>query len=568
MPFNDLLRKRRDTRHFTNDPLPDTVLEKALEAAHLAPSVGLSEATRFYVIKEKPVKEAIHALFESENKKILETISGETSDQYQRLKLQAILDSPVGMIVTTDYSVLNEFTIGVSGTADTLQWSSVCAIQNLWLSLTEQGYSMGWVSILDYHRLKKIIRLPAHEFPLGYFCIGKAATDYQNQPMLQQAGWKNKSAQPMVREIKTIHSEDSTIMVRDTEARIKTPDLTHLGLALTEKINQKTKPLDALGKLEKIAWQAGMVQHSLSPEIHQPHIVVFAGDHGIARTGLVNPYPQAVTRQMVQNFLSEGAAINVFCRQHSITLTIADAGVNYYWTEKDTFSERLLNLKIGYGTANYLEGPAMTPEELTRSLQAGKDLVHAIAAKGCNCIGFGEMGIGNSSSAALIMHGITGIPIEDCIGRGTGVSDEQLSQKILILKKVAETHAVHLLGENPMELLTKIGGFEIAMMTGAYLAAFAENMLIVVDGFIATAALLPAFILQKQILRNCLFAHTSDEKGHQRMLDYLNADPLLQLRMRLGEGTGAALAIPLIQSAVNFLNQMASFETASVDTVL
>lgn len=567
MALLDLLRMRRDTRHFTDDPLPDYVLEKALEAAHLAPTVGLSEATRFYIIREKTVKETIHALFASENEKIQEKISGETADKYRQLKLQAILDSPAGIIVTTDYSVLHHFTIGVSGTADTLQWSSVCAVQNLWLSLTEQGYSLGWVSILDYHQLKKILGLPAHEFPLGYFCVGKAATDYQNQPMLQQKGWKNKSAHPVVKEIRTLFGDTTTKLTPTPVSDRATHFDDRLGDALTEKINQKTKPIGSLGKLEQIAWQAGMVQHTLSPEIRQPHIVVFAGDHGIAKTGLVNPYPQAVTRQMVQNFLSEGAAINVFCQQHSIGLTIVDAGINYYWTADDSCTTHLVNRKIGYGTANYLEGPAMTSDELFRCIQSGKEIVQSIAAKGCNCIGFGEMGIGNSSSAALLMHGLTGVALEDCIGRGTGVSDEQFIRKISILQKVAQLHSIGTLSAKPLELLSAIGGFEIAMMTGAYLAAVAANMLIVVDGFIATAALLPAFEMDKQILQNCLFAHTSGEKGHQKMLDFLGVDTLLQLDMRLGEGTGAALAMPLVQSAVNFLQQMASFDKASVDSI-
>jgi len=200
------------------------------------------------------------------------------------------------------------------------------------------------------------------------------------------------------------------------------------------------------------------------------------------------------------------------------------------------------------------------------SIEKGKELVTEVSNAGSNCIGFGEMGIGNTSSAALIMHAITGIPLAACVGRGTGSNDEQLSTKIITLEKVAVMHQLHTLGNEPMQLLNAVGGVEIAMMVGAYLAAASEKMVIVVDGFIATAALLVAVQMEPTVLNNCIFAHNSNEQGHANMLQYLKAKPLLNIGLRLGEGTGAALAIPLIESAVAFLNQMASFEQAGVST--
>jgi nicotinate-nucleotide--dimethylbenzimidazole phosphoribosyltransferase len=332
---------------------------------------------------------------------------------------------------------------------------------------------------------------------------------------------------------------------------------------LQHKINFKTKPIGALGVLENIAVQVGQIQDSLLPKIVKPHIVVFAADHGIATTGLVNPYPQAVTAQMVLNFISGGAAINVFCRQNNIELKVVDCGVNYEFEDIEA-SKKFITAKINYGTKNYLEEAAMTEKEALYALEKGKEIVHTIATDGCNTIGFGEMGIGNTSSAALIMSSILQINIEECTGRGTGVNDEQLALKIDTLKKVHQFHHLHNVNNRPTELLQKIGGFEIAMITGAYLEAAKQKMVIVVDGFIATAALLIASKMDESVLANCIFAHTSGEQGHEKMLHYLKAKPLLQLQMRLGEGTGAALAIPLIQSAVNFLNEMASFETAGI----
>ena len=339
---------------------------------------------------------------------------------------------------------------------------------------------------------------------------------------------------------------------------------TSLQEALQHKINYKTKPLHALGKLERIALQAGMIQNTLTPSINRPHIIVFAADHGIAATGLVNPYPQEVTAQMVLNFLNGGAAINVFCRQHNIDLTVVDAGVNFNWNDS-IVDPSFIAAKIGYGTKNYLEEPAMSADEVTRAIAMGGEIVFARAALGCNCVGFGEMGIGNTSSASLIMSAITGMAVEECVGRGTGVSDAQFATKTSTLQMAFRKHLPAIVqSPSANTILQHFGGFEIAMMTGAYLEAAAQKMIIVVDGFIATAALLLAQLIDKQVMDYCIFAHTSNEKGHEKMLQYLHAGPLLQLDMRLGEGTGAALAIPLIQSAVLFLNEMASFDTAGV----
>ncbi|HEV2478333.1 MAG TPA: nicotinate-nucleotide--dimethylbenzimidazole phosphoribosyltransferase, partial [Puia sp.] len=214
---------------------------------------------------------------------------------------------------------------------------------------------------------------------------------------------------------------------------MKTDTETTLRQRLQQLIDNKTKPLGALGRLEEIALQAGLVQGTLTPQLNRPHIVVFAGDHGIAATGLVNPYPQAVTAQMVLNFLAGGAAINVFCRQHQLGLSVVDAGVNFDFGDRSY--EKLIPHKIGYGTRNYLEAPAMTAEELHRALEAGRSIVRELAVEGCNCIGFGEMGIGNTSSASLIMSYVTGIPVEECAGRGTGVTDEQLGKKKDVLRE-------------------------------------------------------------------------------------------------------------------------------------
>ncbi|MCF6405160.1 nicotinate-nucleotide--dimethylbenzimidazole phosphoribosyltransferase [Chitinophaga filiformis] len=330
-----------------------------------------------------------------------------------------------------------------------------------------------------------------------------------------------------------------------------------IAAALQHKIDNKTKPLGSLGQLEKIALQVGAIQQTLTPALHQPAIVVFAGDHGIAKEG-VSPFPQEVTYQMVFNFLQGGAGINVFTRQNDMQIRVVDAGVNFDFNQHPG----LIHAKVGMGTKSYLQEPAMTMIQCQEAIEKGAAIVREIHQEGCNVIGFGEMGISNTSSAAIIMSLLCNIPLEQCIGRGTGLDDEGLARKKAILSEAIARHKG--IEKTPLHVLSTFGGFEIAMMCGAMLQAAAAGMIILVDGFISTAALLVASKINEHILEYCIFTHQSNEQGHQLMLSHLKAVPLLSLGMRLGEGTGAAVAYPLIRSAVTFLNEMASFESAGV----
>ncbi len=330
-----------------------------------------------------------------------------------------------------------------------------------------------------------------------------------------------------------------------------------LKAALLEKITQKTKPLGALGLLEDLAMQIGLIQESLSPQLKQPTMLVFAGDHGITNNG-VSAYPQAVTAQMVQNFLQGGAAISVFTRQHAMALYVIDSGVCAEFTDAPHF----IRAKIAQGTQNFLYQPAMTQAQCADAMNKGAAIAESMIDQGCNVLGIGEMGIGNTASASCLMALLCNLPIETCVGRGTGLDDAGLSNKINTLQQALSSHTI---GQNePLEILATFGGFEIAMMVGAMLKAAEKKCVLLVDGFICTAALLVAQRLYPHVLDYCVFSHSSDETGHKTMLEFLNAKPLLQLGLRLGEGSGAALAYPLLVSAVNFLNEMASFASANV----
>jgi nicotinate-nucleotide--dimethylbenzimidazole phosphoribosyltransferase len=326
-----------------------------------------------------------------------------------------------------------------------------------------------------------------------------------------------------------------------------------LSAQLDASINNKTKPVGSLGMLESLAKQIGMIQGTRDIKLERPAILVFAADHGVVAEG-ISAYPQDVTWQMVENFLAKGAAINVFAQQNDCALHIIDAGVNHDFGQR----EGLIDRKLAHGTRNFAQEPAMSTATCEAALAAGMTLAADLDS---NVIGFGEMGIGNTTAAAALMHKLTGIPVAQCVGAGTGLSPEGVLHKQRVIEAAVARHATAV---EPPDVLATFGGLEIAMMAGAMLKAAERRMVLLIDGFIVTSALLVAARLQPAILDYCVFAHCSDEHGHKQMLANLQARPLLQLGLRLGEGTGCALALPLLHAAANFLNQMATFESAQV----
>ncbi|MEM7432603.1 MAG: nicotinate-nucleotide--dimethylbenzimidazole phosphoribosyltransferase [Pseudomonadota bacterium] len=323
--------------------------------------------------------------------------------------------------------------------------------------------------------------------------------------------------------------------------------------SLQHVIDNKTKPPGSLGRIEALALQVGLLQQISEPRMHKCRLTIFAADHGIVAAG-VSAYPQEVTQQMVLNFLAGGAAANVFARSQGIDVQVVDAGVAGQPIEHPD----LLDRRLGAGTANSAEVPAMTVEQCQQALHWGRELgehddVDAV------CIG--EMGIGNTSAATLIVHKLLGVSVEQLTGRGTGLDDAGLGRKQAVLEQAA----ARVTGDVSVEqVLAEWGGFEIVMMTGAMLGAASRGVLVIVDGFIATAAAAAAMALDPSVRDAMVFAHRSAERGHAAVLDALSVQPLLDLDMRLGEGTGALLAWPLVRSAAAMLAEMASFDSAGV----
>ena len=328
--------------------------------------------------------------------------------------------------------------------------------------------------------------------------------------------------------------------------------------ALQEKIDNLTKPKGSLGRLESLALQIGLIQQTLSPSLRHPQNIVFAGDHGIVEEG-VSIAPKEVTWQQVCHFTHpQGTGgVNFLCRQHGFTLKVVDAGVDF-----DLPKDRgIIDLKVGRGTRNFLHGPAMTEAEMEQCLAGGAQVVRQCFAEGSNVLSFGEMGIGNTSPSSIWMSLFTGIPLAECVGAGSGLDSAGIRHKLDVLQRSVDNYA----GDgSPRDIIRWFGGYEMVMAVGAMLQAAELKMVILVDGFIMTNCMLAASKLYPEVLNYAVFGHCGDESGHKRVLDALGAQPLLNLGLRLGEGTGAICAYPIVESAVRMIGEMDDFRSAEI----
>lgn len=326
--------------------------------------------------------------------------------------------------------------------------------------------------------------------------------------------------------------------------------------ALIEKIDFLTKPKGSLGKLETLARRIGLIQQSLSPRLEKPHNILFAADHGIIEEG-VSVSPKDVTWQQLAHFSHGGAGINFLCDQHGFKLVLVDAGVDYDIPS----GHGIIDRKIRRSTRNFLHQPAMTPEEFERALESGAEMVEMVRNDGCNVVSFGEMGSGNTSSSSMWMHFFTGIPLADCVGAGAGLDTPGIRHKLDVLSRAAANYS----GDgSPENIMAWFGGYEMVMAVGGMLKAAELGMVIIVDGFIMTSCILAASKLYPEVLEYAVFGHQGDESGHKRMLEALDADPILHLGLRLGEGSGAVCAYPIIDSAVRMINEMDDFASVGV----
>jgi len=326
--------------------------------------------------------------------------------------------------------------------------------------------------------------------------------------------------------------------------------------ALQEKIDNLTKPKGSLGRLEDLALQIGWIQQTLTPSLHKPHNILFAADHGIVEEG-VSKSPKEITWQQVLHFLKGGAGVNFLCHQHHFQLDIVDAGVDYDFDQNLAIWDQ----KVAKGTHNYRYESAMSDEQMELCLQRGAEVVSHVHNQGCNVVSFGEMGIGNTSSSSIWMHYFAQIPLQQCVGAGSGLNNAGIQHKYQVLQEAIENYTGD---RTPHDIIRYFGGFEMVMAIGGMLRAAELGMVILIDGFIMTNCILAASQLHPEVLSYAIYGHSGDEIGHQLVLNHLKAQPLLQLNLRLGEGTGAICAYPILESAVHMIHEMDSFHKAAV----
>ncbi|MFZ0502329.1 MAG: nicotinate-nucleotide--dimethylbenzimidazole phosphoribosyltransferase [Chthoniobacterales bacterium] len=559
-----LILARRDIRQFRPEPISENALFRILGAAHAAPSVGLMQPWNFILIDSLDIRRQIKSSFAAVNAREQGKLEGDPrSELYGSLKLEGILEAPLNIAVTCDHSRGGPFVLGRGPMPRTAAYSVCLAIENLWLAARVEGVGVGWVSILDPEAVGKLLELPPEVELIAYLCIGYPI-EFRPKPLLEEVGWRTREQlQPFV----FANRWGNPRKLEDPRAPLLKEPVPEANSAIAEaarlKIARKTKPLGSLGVLEQIAVRLAALQQTLAPKLTRKRICIYAGTHGITAEG-VSAYPSEVTGQMVLNFLQGGAAINVLARHAGIDLQIIDAGINTIWPEEIANRPNFSVRSIRPGTRNFLNEPAMSLGECEQAIDIGREQVQRAQTDGVEVLGIGEMGIGNTTSASCLLAVLCGFSPAEAVGRGTGVSDAVLTRKIDVVSRAIERHSAAASGELGIYWLQVVGGFEIAAMTGTILAAAESSLPLVIDGFIATAAAAAAFQINPRSRNVCFFSHRSDEQAHGKALRALGVEPLLDLKMRLGEGTGAALAMPVLDAAAKVLCEMATFDTANV----
>ncbi|WP_314173334.1 nicotinate-nucleotide--dimethylbenzimidazole phosphoribosyltransferase [Streptomyces winkii] len=557
-----LMRERRDIRNgFRPDPIPHDVLLRVLEAAHTAPSVGHSQPWDFVVIRSEETRRAMHELAEQQRHAYAESLPKGRAKQFKELKIEAILDTPVNIVVTADPTRGGRHTLGRHTQPQMAPYSSALAVENLWLAARAEGLGVGWVSFFDEREMVRALELPEHLEVVAYLCVGYV-DEFPPEPELAQAGWSKRRPLSWV-----VHEEsygrrvlpgaEPQDLLSDTVAAIRPLDAKALGEAW-ERQKRMTKPAGALGMLEIISAQLCGLSRKCPPPLPEPAAVaIFAGDHGVHAQG-VTPWPQEVTAQMVANFLGGGAVCNAFANQVGAEVCVIDVGVA---TELPS-TPGLLPRKVRAGTADMTQGPAMTREEALRAVEVGIETARDLVAAGNKALLTGEMGIANTTASAVLVAACTGADPSEVTGRGTGINDETHARKVDVVRRALEVHQPD--PEDPLGMLAAVGGLEHAALVGLILGGASLRTPVILDGVSAGAAALVARCVAPEALAACIAGHRSSEPGHVAALTKLGLRPLVDLDLRLGEGTGALLSLPLVQSAARAMHEVATFDSAGV----
>ncbi|MEU3777945.1 nicotinate-nucleotide--dimethylbenzimidazole phosphoribosyltransferase [Streptomyces sp. NPDC032472] len=557
-----VMRERRDIRNgFRTDPIPHEVLLRVLEAAHHAPSVGHSQPWDFVVIRSAETRRTMHELAQRQREAYAKSLPKGRAKQFKELKIEAILDTPVNIVVTADPTRGGRHTLGRHTQPQMAPYSSALAVENLWLAARAEGLGVGWVSFFDEREMVRELGLPEHLEVVAYLCVGYV-DEFPEEPELMQAGWSQRRPLAWVVHEETygrraLPGEAPHDLLSETVAGIRPLDAKALGEAW-ERQKRMTKPAGALGMLEIISAQLAGLSRVCPPPIPEPAAVaIFAGDHGVHAQG-VTPWPQEVTTQMVANFLGGGAVCNAFANQVGAEVCVVDVGVKGDLPA----TPGLLPRKVRPGTDDLSAGPAMSREDAIAAIEVGIETARDLVAAGNKALLTGEMGIANTTVSAALISVFTGVDPSEVTGRGTGINDETHARKVDVVRRALELHQPD--PADPIGVLAAIGGLEHAAIVGLILGGASLRTPVILDGVSAGAAALVARAIAPESLSACIAGHRSAEPGHVAALNKLGLRPLVDLDLRLGEGTGALLALPLVQSAARAMHEVATFDSAGV----
>ncbi|WP_327174749.1 nicotinate-nucleotide--dimethylbenzimidazole phosphoribosyltransferase [Streptomyces sp. NBC_01335] len=557
-----VMRERRDIRNgFRSDPIPHEVLLRVLEAAHTAPSVGHSQPWDFVVIRSAETRRSMHELAQRQRDAYAKSLPKGRAKQFREMKIEAILDTPVNIVVTADPTRGGRHTLGRHTQPQMAPYSSALAVENLWLAARAEGLGVGWVSFFDEREMVRALGLPEHLEVVAYLCVGYV-DEFPEEPELMQAGWSKRRPLSWVVHEETygrraLPGEEPHDLLQETIANIRPLDAKALGEAW-ERQKRMTTPAGALGMLEIISAQLAGLSRTCPPPIPEPAAVaIFAGDHGVHAQG-VTSWPQEVTGQMVANFLAGGAVCNAFASQVGAEVCVVDVGVA---TELPA-TPGLLPRKVRPGTADFTTGPAMSREDVLAAIEVGIETARDLVAAGNKGLLIGEMGIANTTASAALICVYTGADPSEVTGRGTGINDEMHARKVDVVRRALELHQPD--PSDPIGVLAAVGGLEHAAMAGYLLGGASLRTPVILDGVSAGAAALVARAIAPEALAACIAGHRSAEPGHVAALNKLGLRPLIDLDLRLGEGTGALLALPIVQSAARAMHEVATFDSAGV----
>jgi nicotinate-nucleotide--dimethylbenzimidazole phosphoribosyltransferase len=548
---------RRDVRSYLPDAVPAAVLSRILDAAHHAPSVGFMQPWNFIVVRDLETRRTVHAHFLRVNAEAVQVFEGEDRKRaYQALKLQGILDAPINLLVTCDPERAGPHVLGRYTTRETDVYSTCLAIQNLWLAARAEGVGVGWMSLMDHRAMADLLGVPGHVRPIAYLTLGYPV-ELRDAPMLADVGWRARL--PLAELVfEEVWGRAATWLTQAEDPRTTRTSRVETAGAIEgaeERNRALLKPLGSLGELERTALQLAALQRTAYPRADRAALLLFAGDHGVTEEG-VSAHKRDTTLKMVYSYLAGGAVVNALARQQGLPVHVVDVGVDHDFGA----AEGLIQRKVARGTRNIAREAAMTPAQCEAAMEAGRASVRALGE--LDLLVLGEMGIGNSTSAAALCAALLGLDAHTMTGAGTGVAGTRLDTKREVVARALYLHAA---GDVSAEvLLARLGGFEIAAMVGAIEEAAKRATLVLLDGYIVGAAALVAARRNPAVLACLRAAHVGAEPGHAHVLTALGLTPLLALGLRLGEGSGAVLALGLVRSACAVMREVRTFEEANI----